>query len=143
MAKSPYRDVQIPTKEELAEACQRELHAKAEKGIHLFNTHQFWHAHEAFEEAWLAEEGPARTLYIGILQAGVTYLQIERNNFIGAAKMYERSQRYLKPLPDHCRGVNVKQLRQDLDAAMKSAGKLGPDRLDEFDTSLLKPISRI
>ena len=104
---------------------------------------EYWHAHEALEEAWLAEEGPARTLYIGILQAGVTYLQIERHNFVGAAKMFERSKRYLEPLPDVCRGVNIEQLRQDLAAAMSAAGKLGPEQLEQFDTSLFKPLVRI
>ncbi|NOH10783.1 MAG: DUF309 domain-containing protein [Chloroflexi bacterium] len=142
MAQTPYRDVEIPSEEELAEACQGDLHPMAIEGMRLFDAGDFWHAHEALEEAWLAEEGPARILYIGILQAGVTYLQIERKNFVGAAKMFERSKRYLEPLPDACRGVNVEQLRHDLVEAMHAAGRLGPERLDQFDTNLFKPLVR-
>ena len=114
----------------------------AEEGIRLFDAGNFWLAHEALEEAWKSESGPARTLYIGILQAGVTYLHIERQNFIGAAKMFERCNRYLASLPDICRGVNVKQLRKDLGIVMQAAGKLGPEHLDQFNTNLFQPILR-
>ena len=62
---------------EFPEACQGALHPMAVKGISLFDERQYWEAHEALEAAWLDEEGPARHLYKGILQAGVTYLQIE------------------------------------------------------------------
>jgi len=143
MARAPFRDVEIPSKAELEEACQGPFHPMALEGIRLFEAGEYWHDHEALEEACLAEEGPARILYIGILQAGVTYFQIERHNFVGAAKMFERSKRYLEPLPDACRGVNVEQLRQDLAKAMSAAGKLGPEQLEQFDKSLFKPLVRI
>ena len=52
----PYRDVEIPSQEKLEEACQGTLHPMALKGMHLFDAGDYWHAHEALEEAWLAEE---------------------------------------------------------------------------------------
>lgn len=131
------------TQEEIPEACRGELHASALKGIELFDRRQYWHAHEALEEAWLAEEGPVRHLYKGILQAGVTYLQIERANFVGMAKMHERCKKWLKPWPEHCRGLDIGQLRRDVAAAVAAAGRLGPDNLDQFDESLYKKIKRL
>ncbi len=128
---------------EIPEACQGALHPMAVKGISLFDERQYWEAHEALEAAWLDEEGPARHLYKGILQAGVTYLQIERGNFVGMAKMYERCKKWLGPWPDVCRGVDVAALRRDVAAAVDLAGQLGPDRLSEFDESLYKPIQRV
>jgi hypothetical protein len=128
---------------EIHTACRGEIHPLAEKGIRLFDEREYWHAHEALEEAWLTETGPARHLYKGILQAGVTYLQIERKNFVGATKMYLRAKKWLKPWPDTCRGLDIRQLRSDLEKALKAAGELGPDGLSEFDTALFRPIRRV
>lgn len=128
---------------EIPAACQGELHPLAVKGIELFDERHYWEAHEALEGAWLDEAGPARHLYKGILQAGVTYLQIERRNFVGMAKMYERCQKWLTPWPDHCRGLDIGQLRRDVAAAVELAGELGPERLHEFDESYYRNIRRI
>lgn len=129
-----------PVEESFDSICGQALHPKAIRGIELFNAGHYWEAHEALEEAWLAEAGPARHLYKGILQAGVMYLQIERGNFIGMAKMYERSKKWLAPWPDQCRGINIEKLRSDIDDAIKHAGELGPDRLEDFDKALLKKL---
>lgn len=115
----------------------------AEKGIALFDERQYWHAHEALEAAWKEDASKARELYKGILQAGVIYLQIERRNFIGALKMYERCKRWLWPWPDHCRTVDVGRLKADVQAAIDEIVRLGPERLDEFDPALFKTIRRV
>lgn len=128
------------TPEQLPGACQGELHPEAVRGIALFNDGQYWEAHEALEAAWKEERGPARHLYKGILQAGVMYLQIERGNYVGMAKMYARCKKWLRPWPPVCRGVEVEQLRADVEAAMAAAQTLGPQQLGEFDMGLLKPV---
>ncbi len=131
------------TPEQLPAACAGPLHAEALRGIELFNAGQYWEAHEALEAAWKEESGPARHLYKGILQAGVMYLQIERNNYLGMAKMYERCKKWLRPWPPVCRGVDVDQLRSDVEAAMAAARRLGPERLGEYDKTLLKKVQLV
>lgn len=128
------------TEPELPGACQGELHPEAVRGIELFNEGKYWHAHEALESAWKEERGPARHLYKGILQVGVMYLQIERNNYLGMAKMYERCKKWLRPWPDVCRGVDVAKLRTHAEIAINAARALGPDNLGSFDRSLLKKV---
>ena len=130
------------TSVELEQACTGKLHPKAEEGIRLFDAKDYWHAHEALEEAWLAEKGPARHLYKGILQAGVAYLQVQRGNYVGIMKMHKRSQVWLSPWPDVCRTVDVLQLKEDLEKVIAEARRLGVERIGEFDQSLLKPIQR-
>lgn len=120
--------------------CIGEIHPMAVEGLMLFNARQYWKAHEAFEEAWLDEIGEVRHLYRGILQAGVIYLHVEQNNYRGAKKVYHRSQRWLAPFPDTCRGINIGQLKTDLDKVITEVNRLGQDHLDKFDRSLLKPI---
>ena len=120
--------------------CLGSLHPQALKGFHLFNQGEYWLAHEALESAWLAETGQVRHLYRGILQASVAYLHIQRRNYRGALKVYHRSQRWLVPFPEVCRGVQVGRLRSELEAAIAEVRRLGPERLAEFDPSLLRPL---
>ena len=132
-----------PTEEEIEEGCDGQLHPMAEEGIRLFNEGKYWDAHEALETAWIEESGPARALYKGILQAGVMYLQIERNNLRGAYKMHKRCLVWLTPWPDNCRTVNVGQLREDVGVVIAEARRLGEDQLENFDRSLFKRIQRV
>ena len=120
--------------------CQGPLHPKAIEGLELFNQGQYWKAHEALEAAWKDEPGRIRQLYQGILQAGVVYLHVSRANYPGAVKVNGRCHRWLDPWPDHCRGIEVGTLRRDLAAVMEQVRTLGPDHLDRFDRSLLKPV---
>ena len=120
--------------------CDDKLHPKAHEGILLFNEGKYFEAHEELEAAWRAESGKIRNLYQGILQAAVTYLHITRGNYQGAVKVYGRSMKWLKDWPDHCRGVDVAQLRADMDLVIAEVNRLGNARLDKFDRSLLKPV---
>ena len=120
--------------------CDGPLHPRARQGLSLFNQGKYFEAHEELEAAWKEEKGGIRRLYQGILEAGVTYLHITRGNFAGAVKVYGRSMKWLKDWPEFCRGVDVGQLRKDLEAAMVEVHRLGEARLTEFDQSLLKPV---
>ncbi len=120
--------------------CDGALHPRARRGIELFNEGDYFEAHEELEAAWKEEKGAVRHLYQGILEAGVTYLHITRGNYSGAMKVYKRSMRWLKDWPDSCRGVNVGQLRRDLNTAIAEVERLGENGLAGFDSSLLRPV---
>ena len=120
-------------------SCQGDLHPEAIEGLRLFTEGKYFEAHEALEAAWKAERGPVRDLYRGILGAAVTYLHITRGNYAGALKLYERTQRWLKPWPEVCRGIEVGRLRRDLETVIREMQRLGRERIAEFDRSLLEP----
>lgn len=120
--------------------CVGSLHPKAVEGLLLISKGEYFDAHEELEAAWKEEKSKVRELYQGILEAAVTYLHITRGNYRGTIKVYQRSVRWLKDWPETCRGVEVGQLRRDLDAAIAEAKRLGEGRLDEFDRALLKPV---
>ncbi|MBT3336588.1 MAG: DUF309 domain-containing protein [Anaerolineae bacterium] len=113
--------------------CDSPLPELAHLGIERFNKGAYWLAHEALEDAWNAEPAPIREFYRGILQAAVVYHHISQQNFRGALKVYQRSQKWLKPLPEICQGVDIARLRADLDAAIVEARRLGAENLAEFD----------
>ena len=124
----------------LASDCQGAPSALALKGIDLFNRRAYFEAHEELELAWGEDTGPGRELYRGILQVAVAYLQIERQNYKGALKMFLRLRQWLDPLPDECRGVNVALLREQALAARAALEALGPEHMEAFDQGLLKPV---
>ena len=116
-----------------ASDCKSPLHPDAILGIDRFNAGKYWLAHEALEDAWIAETGPVRDLYRGILQASVVYHHVSQQNFRGALKVYQRSQKWLKKRPDTCRGVDVAQLRDNLDEALNEVKYLGTENLAKFN----------
>lgn len=120
--------------------CHQPLHPRAIEGLDLFNRRSYFEAHESLEAAWKEDMTPIRNLYRGILQAAVVYLHITRGNFPGAIKVYQRSQKWLTPWPERCRGIEVGQLRRDLETAILQVQQLGPERMSAFNPSLLKPV---
>jgi predicted metal-dependent hydrolase len=113
------------------------LHPEAIRGLRLLRAGEYFHAHEALENAWRATTGPARGLYQGILQVAVVYHHITRGNLTGAVKVHRRCRRWLDDLPDVYFGVEVGQLRRDLDILM---ARLEPGDGRQPDPALLKPV---
>jgi len=92
------------------------LSALARRGIEEFNRGEYFEQHEWLEEAWIEETRPVREMYQGILQIGVAFLQIQRNNWAGAIKMFRRGLPRLRALPPICQGVNIASLRAAAEA---------------------------
>jgi len=80
-------------------------------GLLAFNQGRFFDQHEYLELAWNEEERSVRELYQGILQVGVAFLQMERNNRRGALKMFRRGLPKLRGLADVCQGIHVAAFR--------------------------------
>ena len=125
---------------ELARQALLPLPALAHTAIEQFNQQGFFEQHETFEALWRAEPGPVRQLYQGILQVGVAYLQIQRKNYTGARKLFQRAWQYLNVLPDVCQGINIAQLKADARAAQAELERLGAERISEFPAVLFRPV---
>lgn len=130
----------LPDFEDIDRACSMPLSHLAIKGLELLNRGDYFEAHEELEFAWNEDRTPGRELYRGILQIAVAYLQIERQNYRGAHKLFLRARQWLDPLPESCRGVNVEKLRTDARAAHRLLLELGPGEIDKFDRRMLKPV---
>jgi predicted metal-dependent hydrolase len=132
-----------PLVEEITCACQEELDAHVIEGLKLYNAGDYFECHEVLENAWRAEHGPIRELYRGILQVAVGYYHIQRGNYVGALKMFKRCRRWLAPFPDSCQGIDLAELRRDMQAVEDAIVRLGPDRIAYFDPKLFKPVEYI
>lgn len=121
-------------------ACQGELHPQAVRGIREYNAGEYYEAHEYLELAWRDTKTAERDLYQGVLQVGVAYYQIQRGNYRGALKMFQRARGLLGPLPNGCRGIAVAQLRKDAEKVERVLRDLGPARIGDFDPGLFQPV---
>lgn len=122
------------------QTCDEPISPLAIRGLELFNRGEYFEAHEILEDAWKQDRSAGRELYRSILQVAVAYYQIERGNFVGAVKMFLRVRRWIDPLPNLCRGVQVEQLRQDAEHVRQKLLELGPDKICAFDPTLFKPV---
>ncbi len=125
---------------EIEQGCQGELPELAVRGLELFNQGEYFEAHEALELAWRAEKGPVRELYRGILQIAVAYYKILHGNYPGAVKLFRRSRTWLGPFPDRCRGIDLASFRADYGRVETELLRLGPERIEVLDRSLMRPI---
>lgn len=134
------KHIQVIDHQAIQESCQEALSEEAIRGLEEFNRGEYFEAHESLEEAWMGDPTPGRELYRAILQVAVAYFQIKRGNYKGAAKMFLRLRQWIEPLPDECRGVDIAQLRYSAANVHQALLALGPERIGEFDESLLKPV---
>lgn len=110
-----------------------QLSPQARQGVIEFNHGHYFEQHEELEAAWLAEPRPIREMYQGILQVGVAFLQIQRNNWAGALKTFRRGLPRLRGLPVLCQGLQIGQFRTVAETIHAEITELGPERLPEFD----------
>jgi hypothetical protein len=113
--------------------CSESLPAGVQRGIEEFNEGKYFEQHETLELVWRAETRPVRDLYRGVLQVGVAFLQIERGNYSGALKIFQRAFRWLQPFRPACQGVDVERLLREATRIESEVRRLGPERIQEFD----------
>lgn len=110
------------------------------QGIAEFNQGDFFECHETLEELWLAEPRPIRHLYQGILQIGVAFYHLRAQRYRPVVTLLTSGSRYLEPFAPACMGVNVARLMSGAAQCLEQVQRLGPDRLNEFDWSLVPRI---
>jgi uncharacterized protein len=106
-----------------------------EAGIELFNAGRYFEAHEVLEQAWLAEHGPVRLLYQGVLQVGVGLHHARRGNRRGALALLDRGMARLDRFRPACLGLDVERLLDDMQSARRHLAS--PDGMTSFDWSRL------
>lgn len=64
--------------------------------IQLFNSHQWYAAHDAFEELWHESQGILRSLLQGIIQVSVAEYHLENGNLRGSILLMAEGLNHLK-----------------------------------------------
>jgi len=113
------------------------------QGIALFNQRKFYEQHEVIEHEWHAEKGPVRRLYQGILQIGVGLHHALSGNWRGAVSLLTDGVDKVSAFQPEARGIDTARLVADSQACLDQIVALGPDRMDEFDTSRIPVIQLV
>lgn len=77
-----------------------------EKGVELFNSHHFWHAHEAWEERWLSATGDEKLFLQGLIQLAAAYHHVQRGTFSGGIRLFDAAFAKLERFPASYAGVD-------------------------------------
>jgi uncharacterized protein len=97
------------------------MNAGLKQGIDLFNSGEYWHAHEAWELEWMPDrKGPNAGFYKGLIQVAAGCLHYTRRNRRGAINKWRSGGDYLRPyLPAH-QGVVLAPLVSTVDQFLAS-----------------------
>ena len=85
-----------------------------QRGIRLFNTREFYDAHEVWEDVWRECEGLEKKFLQGLIQAAVAFHHHSTGNVAGAYSLMERSRKNLAACPNEYGGVRVGELVEAL-----------------------------
>ena len=117
------------------------------RGVEHFNALQFWEAHEAWEELWLAAESDVVEFLQGLIQLAAAYHHVRRGTLRGAVRLFDAALERLEPFPDGFCNLNravaaeaARRHRQQCEAQLQSGDSGGPAR---FAYPLLELLSTV
>ena len=93
--------------------------SRFKRALELFNSEDWYLAHDAFEELWHETIGPERNTIQGILQIAVAQVHIDNANFNGATILYGEGLGRLRRqgIPDL--GIDIVDLCKCIDTRLK------------------------
>ena len=94
--------------------------SKLVNGLDLIRRGEFFAAHEELEDAWRAAEPAERDFYQGLVHVAVAWYQAGRGNRVGCERQLEKAARRLGPYAPEHRGVDVKSILQQVNAAAET-----------------------
>lgn len=99
-------------------------------GLHLYNTGEWFEAHEAWEDIWRPASGHRKAFYQGLIQVAVVIEHIRRGNPRGMRSVYESCQTKFVGLPEVYMGVNIPRVLGALAAYVAPVLALPAERFD-------------
>ena len=111
-------------------------------GVRLFNDHDFFEAHEVWEDYWTELAGADRRFVQGLIQAAVGLVHVGNGNLRGAVKPYHSSRDYLTPLEMPYLGLDRAAFWQQMQCCF-AAALAAPEALPraELDETLVPRIA--
>jgi hypothetical protein len=117
-----------------------ELPGVLQQAALLWRHRLFFEFHELLEGIWMDWRGPERRFLQGLIQLGVAFYHVERNNYRGAMSMFRSGWAKVAPhTPSYC-GVELQGFLKRIAACRERVERLGPGRLLAFDWSSVPPL---
>jgi uncharacterized protein len=88
-------------------------------GIQLFNEHEFFEAHEVWEDIWHMAFGVKQSFYQGMIQCAVALEHYRRSNPRGVLSLYKSYNTKFARVPSVFMGLDVTAFLADMRAALR------------------------
>lgn len=95
-------------------------------GIQLFNEHEFFEAHETWEDIWHMAYGLKHFFYQGLIQCAVALEHYRRSNPRGVLSLYKSYQTKFIQIPPLFMGLDMKQFLADMYQALRPVIEADP-----------------
>jgi hypothetical protein len=110
-------------------------------GVLLFNSQDFFEAHEVWEDLWAESYGHERRYYQGLIQAAVGLCHFSNGNLAGALKLYHSSRDYMEPCGSPFLGLDTGRFWRQMEACYRPLLESPtPDRSARPDPTLVPRI---
>ena len=96
------------------------------QGIELFNDHEFFEAHETWEDVWHMAYGIKHEFYQGMIQAAVALEHYRRSNPRGVLSLHTSSPQKFRRVPERFMGLDVKRFLAAMDEALRPVTTADP-----------------
>ena len=106
-------------------------------GIELFNSHEFFEAHEVWEDAWHMAFGLKHSFYQGLIQCAVALEHYRRGNPRGVVSLFNSYRPKFRDVPPVFMGLDVPQFLAAMREALRPVIEAEP--LPEKGTIQLDP----
>lgn len=96
------------------------------EGIRLFNEHDFFEAHEVWEDIWHMAYGTKHEFYQGMIQCAVALEHYRRSNPRGVVSLFKSYQRHFQHVPSMFMGLDVRAFLEAMQRTLKPVIALDP-----------------
>ena len=106
--------------------------------LNLFNNHEWYEAHDAFEEIWNTVDGDERQVIQGILQVSVSQFHLNKGNLNGATILLGEGLGRIKTRTKINLGIDLESFCICLEDLLRKLQY--KETLNENDRPFLKPL---
>ncbi len=106
--------------------------------LNLFNNHEWYEAHDAFEEIWNSVDGDERQVIQGILQVSVSQFHLSKGNLYGASILLGEGLGRIKTRTNINLGIDLESFCTCLEDLLRKLQY--KETLNENDKPFLKPL---
>lgn len=91
------------------------MYNEIQEGVDLFNNHDFFAAHDFFENLWIGAESKDRFFLQGMVQISVGGYHLLNENYKGSLSQFKKGTEKLKNYIPGYKGIELEILLQKLD----------------------------
>jgi hypothetical protein len=111
-------------------------------GVLVFNAHDYFEAHEVWEDLWADSHGDERRFVQGLIQAAVGLFHFTGGNLGGALKLYRSSRDYMQPCGSPFLGLDATDFWRQMERCFEPLLETpNPDRALRPDEARLPVIT--